>query len=40
MIAEHLLNISETLFPGENPRERGFNKNREEPDDFYTLYKN
>ena len=35
LIAEHLLNISETLFPGSNPNETGFDEVREEPDDFY-----
>ena len=36
MIAEHLLNVSETIFPGSNPRETGFKEEREEPDSFYT----
>lgn len=35
MIAEHLLNISETVFPGENPRESGFKEERDEPDNFF-----
>ena len=37
--AEHLLNISESLWPGENSRETGFTEPRQEPDEFYTLYK-
>ena len=37
--AEHLLNISESLWPGQNTRETGFTQPREEPDKFYTLYK-
>mmetsp|Transcript_4905 Transcript_4905/g.6504 ORF Transcript_4905/g.6504 Transcript_4905/m.6504 type:complete len:134 (-) Transcript_4905:281-682(-) len=39
LLAEHLLNVSETLFPGENIRETGFSEPRQEPDEFYSLYK-
>jgi len=35
LIAEHLLNISESVFPGANPMETGFTNPRDEPDSFY-----
>lgn len=34
-LVEHLLNLSETFFPGANPRETGFTEKRFEPDSFY-----
>lgn len=40
LLAEHLLNISETLNPRSNTQEAGFiEKDRREPDEFYTLFK-
>ena len=39
IMAEHLLNISETFFPSNKPLEGGFKDKRTEPDDFYTSYK-
>ena len=36
LIAEHLLNLSETIFPSSNQNETGFKEEREEPDEFYT----
>lgn len=36
LIAEHLLNISETLWPGSSVRESGFTDPRIEPDRYYT----
>ena len=35
LIAEHLLNISESIFAGLNPRQTGFTHQRDEPDSFY-----
>ena len=36
LMAEHLLNMSETVFLDWNMNESGFRNNREEPDNFYT----
>lgn len=36
LIAEHLLNIAETIYPSGSLTSTGFPKHRREPDDFFT----
>lgn len=36
LIAEYLLNVSETCFPAGGAKETGFREQRQEPDNFYS----